>query len=136
MAADLHIHVMDDVTEDDLRMFFSNTLGSKWFDMTVKKSFDSPEYKRVMDSPSVWIGEVSWLKAGLFEDEDEFIPGPVEKVSEIVGEDLPVIDDEFIVKIEEALHEPNMTQYSTTKSREVLEFLDKYRGKRVFTVSW
>lgn len=137
MAADLHIHVMtEDMSEDDLRVFFSNALGSKWFNPGVDKDYESPEYKRVIDSPNVWIGEVSWLKAALLEDNDTFVPDPVGNISELVGEDLPIIDDDFIIKVDAALRVPNFTDYTIAEPDKVVKFLEEHRGKRVFAISW
>lgn len=135
MAADLHIHIATpEVTEQVLSAFFSHTMGSKYFNLDNDREEDT--FDIIANTPSVWIGEVSWLKAALFEDGEAFIPDTVSQVSEIVGEDLPVIDDEFIEKIVNAFSSENKTGYSLAKSNEVKEFLNQYKGQRVFTVSW
>jgi len=138
MSADLHIHVYEGLTKDDLRRFFSHTMGSKWFTLS---NLWTPEehqesFNKVMDSPDVWVGSVSWLKAALLEDGDKYIPSPVMEVSEIVGEELPMIDDELIGQIREALALENTTSYSVASPEAVVAFLEEHRGKRVFTVSW
>lgn len=98
MSADLSIHVFEGITEEDLRMFFSSSLGSKYFDFkqTNEEWFDS--YDKIASTPEIWVGEVSWLKAALFEDADTFIPNTIAKVTEIIGEDLPIIDDSLLKK--------------------------------------
>lgn len=147
MAADLHIHVMEDgCTEDDIVRFFGNTLGSKHFSIFSnthrneggKPFYEQDWYKRVSSSPNIWVGEVSWLKqAFLSEEEGEFVPDIVAEITEIIGEDLPVCDDSLIAKVKEAYirsepHEFYSTEYSNT----VIDFLKEHRGKRLYTISW
>lgn len=165
MAADLHIHVFEGIDEEDLRIFKRNTLGSKhfdpvnightegdyqathpepasWAEMRKHVGQDEPQsdwdvaYARVADTPHVEVGEVSWLKAAFFEDSGKFVPDPIQAVNDLVGEDLPVIDDEFLDKLAKALQLENKTQYSLSPWRRVMSFLESNRGKRVFTVSW
>lgn len=140
MAADLHIHVFADgeLTEDDFRTFFGNSLGSKWFNPTAS-TWDKTEelYAKFDATPNIWIGEVSWLKAALFDDPDKFIPNPVMQVAEIIGEELPVVDDELIEKVGNALKTENQTTaYATSTASEVVEFLQKHKGKHAFKISW
>ena len=136
MAADLHIHIFEGITEKDLAGFFANTWGSKYFNLGRGSSWDDPSRRKVGNTPQIWVGEVSWLKAALFEDSESFIPDPVGAISELVGEDLPVIDDSFIVKIKEAMAIPNETGYSLANAEEIVVFLEEHKGKRVFTISW
>ena len=138
MAADLHIHIYDGLTEDHMRIFFSNTMGSKWFNPVSfnNSRFDSKEYREVADSENIWVGEVSWLKAAFLEDGDTFIPTTVQQVSEAVGEDLPEIDDDLIAKIMTAFAQENKTEYALAKQEDLLHWLECNRGKKVFTISW
>ena len=136
MAADLHIHIFEGIAEKDLSGFFANTWGSKYFNLGKGSSWDDPSRKKVGDTPSVWVGEVSWLKAALFDDSEAFIPDPVGAISELVGEDLPVIDDSFMEKVKEAMAMPNETGYSLAHAEEILAFLEEHKGKQVFTISW
>lgn len=139
MAADLYIHIFQDITEEDLRIFFSSTLGSKYYDETLQvgsQEWDEA-YDKVAGTPRVWIGEVSWLKASLLGDAERYIPDAVQRVTDIIGEDLPVIDDHLIAQIEQAITLPNHTAYRVVSDpKEVVEFLRRYKGKRCFTVSW
>lgn len=135
MAADLHIHVFEGIAETDLAMFNSGTFGSKWFgSCSGNRSIDC--FSRIADTPNVWIGEVSWLKAALSGDEASYIPDAVAKISELIGEDLPVLDDALIGKILAALESPNDTGYGLANQTTVQEFLTQHKGKPVFTVSW
>ncbi len=137
MSADLNIHVFKGITEDDLAAFFSSHLGSKYHGQV--KDYDWREnFDRIESTPRVWIGAVSWLKAALLEDGETFIPNPVGEVSSLIGEDLPVLDDELEAKILKALDSKNQTGYEVAGSddKRVREFLTRYKGRKLFTVSW
>lgn len=141
MAADLEIHVLvAPCTEEHLARFFSSHLGSKYFNWNRRsakeKELESEAYEVVANTPSVWVGEVSWLKAALTDDPDTFIPGPVVVIQDIIGEDLPIIDDALINQICAAFKQENTTGYDVSEGNGVRDFLEKYRGERVFTVSW
>ena len=140
MAADLHIHIKTEgITEKDLANFKSNTLGSKYFNpRTIAQDTLETEAsdKKVSSTPHVWIGEVSWLKAGLFEDNEAFIPSAVQKISNYIGEDLPTLTKELIDKIVGALSSKNKTGYSIADPENVRRFLEKYKGKPIYTISW
>ena len=140
MAADLHLYVMEPpASEDDLRLVMSNTLGSKYFSpVNVRASMSSERQAardRIYSCPDIWVGEVSWLKAALFADQDSFVPDAVAAVSTVVGEDLPVIDDMLIKRVADALGQGNTTGYNVTSENPVLAFLEQHRGKRAFTMS-
>jgi len=133
MAADLSIHVFEGVTEEDLAAFFSHTLGSKYMDLN--RRTDLGVHLKISDTPGIWIGEVSWLKAAITGDM-EYVPGPVQSVQETIGEDLPEVDDALIARIMAAFDIPNLTAYHIAEPAEVRSFLEAHRGKRLFTVSW
>jgi hypothetical protein len=92
----------------------------------------------VSNTPSVWVGEVSWLKAALFDDAETFIPPAVQQIHEIIGEDMPLIDDSLITRVESALGSENPTSYTVAGSEEspVIKFLRDNKGMRAFTISW
>ena len=100
--------------------------------------FGCPHDQRISNSPHVWIGEVSWLKASLFDDADSFIPSPVGKVSGIIneGNEHPKITAALIKKVEAAFESVNTTGYNIAKVEDVVEFLKLHKGKRCFIVSW
>lgn len=140
----MHIHVYEGITENDLSDFFWNSMGSKYFGgglgiIAARRAgegkFDAA-YKKISDTPNIWIGEVSWLKAGLFNNEETYVPGPVSIIKDLIGENLPTIDEELIDKIEAALNAKNTTDYSVAKPDEVVGFLLQHKGKKCFTVSW
>ena len=133
MSADLHIHILEGADEEAVKCCLSNTLGSKWFGYSTKHWEHNDE---IYKTPDVWIGEVSWLKASLFDDPDRFIPGPVQAVYEVVGEDFREIDDEMIKEIEEALSLENTTSYRLASKESVIKFLKEHYGKKTFTISW
>jgi hypothetical protein len=145
MAADLHIHLLAEdasqqgMTEEDLPVFFGSTLGSKYFTglgWQYPFSAKEPLYEKTSHDDNIWIGEVSWLKAALFEDAETFVPDAVGAISEIIGEDLPVIDDELIAQVDEALKLKNTTSYSLANAQEILDWLNQHKGRRAYTISW
>lgn len=139
MAADLHIHVLEGVTEDDLRCFHAHTLGSKYFNLHRRecdRDYNCRHWRAVTDSAQIWIGEVSWLKAMLLEDTETYVPAVVGVIRELIGEELPTIDDELILKVREAFASTNDTAYGIADVDDVITFLEAHRGKKVFTVSW
>ena len=142
MAADLHIHTFKEgeLSEADFRCFNGNTIGSKWFGGFMNfgkcKGFDCEHWRRIEGTSNEWIGEVSWLKAALLEDEETYIPSTVQQVAGVIGEDWPVIDDALIEKIRQAFTAENKTNYSLAEAPKVLAFLEDHRGERAFTVSW
>jgi len=137
MAADLHIHVFTEgeLTEDDFRSFFSRSIGSKWFDGSYHENWFDISNK-FHDTANIWIGEVSWLKAALFEDAETFVPDPVAAIADIVGEDWPVVDEEFINKIKNTIDLDNKTDYSINQCEKIVKFLDENKGKMAFSISW
>lgn len=100
--------------------------------------------KVIYKTKAIWIGEVSWLKADLFDDVD-FIPNVVDKINALIT-GLTVIDDELIEKIKEAFKLPNNTikengvwdgkGYKIADSKKVIKFLKQHKGRKCFTVSW
>jgi len=139
MAADQHIHIFEGLTEDDLALFFSSTMGSKWFNLDRQREKSTSKiYDKIAKTPQVHVGEVSWLKAGLFEDSHTYIPPPIQRIAELIpeGEDPVLITPELIEEVSKALHLPNTTPYHIEPAEEILTFLRQHTGKKAFTVSW
>ena len=114
---------------------------------TVPILFSQKEVDAIVDNTdNIWVGEVSWLKAALFEDRESFVPDVVNAVSDIVGRDLPVIDESMIAHIRAAFDLPNKTAkpdgvwggrgYALATVDDVVEFLEARIGCWVFTISW
>ena len=140
MSADLHIHAMGKLNADDLECFFSGNIDSKYFaigDPACRIAPDCLHWRRVEESENTWIGEVSWLKASLLGDMS-YVPEPVEAVNGLIGEDLPVLDEELKHKILQAVATPNERAgyYRTAACQEVAGWLDGHMGEKLFTVSW
>lgn len=91
-------------------------------------------YEIISSTPSVWVGEVSWLKAALT-GESKFIPDPVGVISELIP-DMEKVTDELIAKVEEAMHLDNTTPYDVSTPNKIVEFLKEHKGETVFTVNW
>lgn len=155
MAADLHIHVLtDEFTEEHYKAFASTTMGSKYFGGFVtpspKEKFEQERncdlYLLCGRAPNVWVGQVSWLKAGLFEDDETYVPDTVAEILEGIGEVFPIIDDELIRQVRAAFELPNKTVkddgvwdgkgYSLADVDTVVTFLKRHKGERAFTISW
>lgn len=147
MAADLHLHVRTpECTDAVMRSFFGNTIGSSWGPTSLTDVLSAPasEHDRWMDAcdtisktPQVWIGEVSWLKAALFDDGETFVPDPISEIAELVGDDCTAeLTDEMIDRIIDALTRPNSTSYSIASIDDVRPWLEEHRGKPIFCVSW
>lgn len=136
MAADLSIHILEGCSESDLAIFFAHTMGSTYFNLSLRSDPMGDEWRRVSDSPQIWVGEVSWLKAAIFGDSETFIPSTVGQVHEVIGEHLPVINDALIAEVGSAFDLPNSTGYRLAERSKVIAFLESHKGKRTFTVSW
>ena len=137
MAADLHIHVFEGITEKDLEIFFSNVLGSKYCHFPFMPPQQPDDlFGKISETPDVWIGEVSWLKAGLSDDAEAFIPTTVQAVTDLIGEDLPLLTEELRDKILGAFDLPNTTGYKLNTKEKVAKFLNEQKGKKLFCISW
>jgi len=144
MSADLHIHVVPiDMAEKEaqyaLEVLCSNVLGSKHFGKHPDISWEQERKitHSLTDGSDVWVGEVSWLKAAIFEDSKKYVPDLIEKVSELIFcDEFILITDELIAKVEEALSVENSTSYRVSSEEKVVSFLKKHKGERSFTISW
>jgi hypothetical protein len=141
MAADLRIHVFADgeLTEQDFIDFNRNTLGSKWYDPIPHGHPEdrfSEAYSKFSGTRSIWVGEVSWLKAAVFDDKETFVPAPVRNISNVIGEDWPIVDDVLINEIRIFGSYENRTQYSVEDIDRIVEWLEEHRGLHACTVSW
>ena len=176
MGADLHIHVVGGNSSDRIadveaylrHEFWSSDIGAgysmylldgKWLRLDsvpddrlddIEDTHEIPvQYDDgfVSSTPSVFVGEVSWLKAALFCDAETFIPDAVGKVSEILSREmLPLISDELIAEIAKAMTLPNQTAkeggvylgagYTVAAANDVVCFLERHKGKRAFAISW
>jgi hypothetical protein len=140
MSADLHLHIFDErrIDTQTLERFFVRIFGSKHFGpMRISTEQWEEAMRRVSNTPQCWIGEVSWAKAMVFEEGEElFVPSPVRVVHDLVGEELPTLDDELVNKIIAALELENKTHFRVASVPTVLPFLKAHRGERVFCVTW
>lgn len=139
MSADFHIHVYKGLTKRDLELFFCNHMGSKYFnlDLYPDRETSNKLYDKMLKTPNIFIGEVSWLKAAMFEDDSEtFIPSPVETINNLIGEELPRLNKKLITDILNAFNQKNITCYRVNNVEKVKEFLKNHYGERVFTITW
>lgn len=142
MSADLSIHILDKgATEQDYKDFSRNTLGSKYFGglmcIPLPKERQDKCLEIFSETSQIWVGSVSWLKAGITDDKETYIPDIVNKIHTIIGEDFPIVNDDLIKKIEAAYDEcVNKTSYSVEKKGKVVDFLKEHKGKKACTISW
>lgn len=133
MAATFHIHVMEPpCTEKHLRIFLATTyrLGDKGYEEA---------YQAVLTTANYWIGEVSWLKAALTNDEGSFIPSAVDQISDLIGGYTKQITPELVDQMCAALDAPVHKNYKARTSvdkEDLRAFLESHMGKLLFTVSW
>lgn len=152
MSADLYLHERSQLSEDQLRCFSSNVIGSpnsgascvcgamgfhkdgRYFD---DYHDEKHCYNRVADTGHAWIGEVSWLKAGFAEDYDTYVPGTVERVAELVPyHRFTVLTEDLRDRILEAFDLENTTSYTLAKKEKVGDWLERHLSKQIFSVSW
>lgn len=136
MAAELRLHERtEDITEEVLRAFFSNTLGSPYFGS--RSSMDDMEAMNIIaEAPSVTVGAVSNLKSAVSGDRDKYVPGPAQKINQEIGSEPVEVNDELMESLCEAPWVDNDSIYDDPDVGEVLTWLDERRGEEVFAVSW
>lgn len=133
------------ITETDLSCFHSNSLGSKWFSISsgrdvygvCRDKTRCVHWNRITISDRIDIGEVSWLKAALFDD-DDYVPHPIESIAELIGENLPILDADLSASIIDALSRGTTGCYDVRRGDDpdLLAFLERNAGYALFTVSW
>ena len=140
MSADLYIHVYGEgeLTEDDFRVFFSSTIGSKWFDFNASfsREEETAAFNKFSDIKGFHVGEVSWLKYAITQDED-YVPDLCGIIAAMFDDVPLVITEDFVERTERAIGvaQPHHYYYTSQKD-ELLEFLRDNIGKKAYTVSW
>ena len=139
MSAQYTLHIYEGITEEDYADFSCNSLGSAYF-APRPGAFSIESFKKIADTPKHIIGDVSWLKAMVFEDPNAFIPDPIMELDKIFPQTLvkefTVITDEVITRVKEAYGYPNQTGYNVEELEPLIDFLVDHQGKQVFSVSW
>lgn len=139
MAADLHIHIRTPEVTDKVWDVWAHehTLD---FVLSGNRPSVQPTWDECFDliaaTPNIWIGEVSWLKASLFDASEEFIPNLIQAVHDMFKEADTQITDDLIEEVRSAFDLSNQTDYRVTERDKAIEFLTQYKGERAFTVSW
>lgn len=140
MAADMHIHILEGVTEHQVKRFGSNVLGGPYCDCVSYTEHSEHFYNdciAIEQTPQVWVGEVSWLKAVVFDEGKRYIPDPVGLVADEFEKGIVTITGKMIFRLERELPgTENTTQYKTAPPSKIVEFLKLHEGKKAFTVSW
>lgn len=131
MAADLHIHV----GEMPIRPATSQAalMLNGPFELDYEKWDGNPE-------ATVWIGEVSWLKAALFDDAPNYIPPLVAAVAETFpeissGKSVEITNGLIGLlkeRIAEAAVVEDETSYSIADPEAILIWLGGRKGQRAW----
>lgn len=158
MSASLTIHIAPSEIVEDVKEFLRKTswnsikgncaeewlINGEWKhidDVSLNEIDSVQDFRRVplrydedavYNAPGTYIGEVSWMKAAIFENSERYIPTTVELISALVGKNLPEITDEFIDEVRKAFDEPNTTSYGLADRDTVIAFLAEHKGSRVF----
>lgn len=149
MAADMVIHIdSGELTQDDYRCLYGSMIGSYYYQPDRRGRcpletgiLQCPHTDRATSTPAVGVGEVSWLKAALTGNAGEYIPGPLERISELLddSEGLPVpITSELIAEVEKAFILPNDSIYNVEEDtgRHVIAFLKEHQGKGAYVINY
>jgi hypothetical protein len=91
-------------------------------------------YDVLLGADGVWIGRMSWAKAAIDGDVDQYVPEVVQEVTKLFsGRRLVMINDKLIELIDRCFLEsvPN-DHYATAEREEVITFLTQHKGKRAF----
>jgi len=108
--------------------------GQKQYPEVMSK-YDSA-FAKVSNTPNTRIGEVNWVTAAATKNFKAFVPTAIAMISELIGEELPILDNELERRIVEALKKENITHYSLTPERALASFLASHKGKKLFIVNW
>lgn len=160
MAADMYIHALVGAGIKDYIEIEANTIGSKFFggwnderntynpetetklwwtkEAELTKLYDM-SLEKFYETPQIWIGEVSWLKATLFEGgEEKYILSPIMKISELIGEKFPILTDELASQILAALDLPrvDLNYYKVCSKEDLAKWLEQWKGARLVTINW
>lgn len=130
MAADLYIHILEGITEEEVKIFFCNDSGSKYFDLDKvelkHKIFNHQINNKFSDTLRVYVGSDSSIENGL-----------VSLIENFIGEDFPVINDSLIFGVLHILSlSSKLPYYRLNEKDEILIFLNKHKGKKIFCVNW
>lgn len=140
MAADMHIHILERVTEHQVKRFGSNVLGGPYWGCASYAEYlehSSDDFDAIRHTPQVWVGEVSWLKAVVFDDVESYVPDPVGLIADEFEKGIVTITGKMIFRLEHELPGiENTTQYTIAPSNKIIEFLKLHKGKKAFTISW
>jgi hypothetical protein len=88
----------------------------------------------LLGADGVWIGRMSWAKAAIDGDVDQYVPEVVQEVTKLFsGRRLVMINDKLIEMIDRCFNEsaPN-DHYATAEREDVIAFLKQHKGKRAF----
>lgn len=148
MAASFTIHFLAGPEQQEAyKLINGNTIGSQYCtlmdgrrseeDSIARDRAQSLAHKVMATTPAVTIGDVSWLKAAFLEDGERFIPSPIERMSELIGEEFPILDANLRDNLLSCLSLKNSSSYPDLISKEELQkALDANMGTTLCHISW
>lgn len=93
----LHLRVLTNgVTEDDLRIFFAHTQGSRYYNNTIHPDWVNMARGQVMQTEWIRLGEMCEVKEALLKGEFEKIPGFVHRVKDHIRDSLFLVNPDTI----------------------------------------
>lgn len=131
MGCDFCVHIWDKskFDEDVLEANGCHTLGSKYFrwgdcrslERAIEKKYDKDDYTILSETPTYNMGEVSFLKRAMFED-DSYLYGKDDYVGLFDGDPEPIT--EALIK------------KASKVDKDLGAFLEKYKEHCCFTICW
>lgn len=140
MAADFAIHVRGDLTDAQLKCHFSSIFGSPYMGYRCpereENGYPCSCVRALGKTEAIGLGEVSWLKYALT-GSDEYIPGPIEKIADLIGDLTCTITPELVEAVDAAFTLPNDSIYQDPEGRAAVRaMLERNVGDEVFHVAW
>ena len=111
MAAHLYLHILEGVTEEELKIFFAGSNHKQW----------STIYNQIADTPSVQIGELSWDDSCVY------------AIQELLTSSIHELNAALIQQIINIL---GIEEAKSAFAKEVQTFLNQHQGKKIFVISW
>lgn len=144
MSAHLYIHIQtDEISNKKLKDIFQTYINSEFFDYsTIKQRTYENEKKNsklLQETPNIKVGPISNLKAALSKEQEKFIPGQLNVFQKRIGNEPTKINNRLIKNIKQDIKtSSNNSIYNNDELHieKSLRFLEIYKGKKAFTVSW
>jgi hypothetical protein len=149
MATEVYLHAFTpEFTPEDLKAFCFNHIGSEYFcaddqpdflqgyirsrGLASETEFILLGYK----TPKVWLGDASFIKADLCQDDKRYVPAAVDKVNNLIPEGGILLTAELAQRIVAAFDGDNESIYPIGDRDEVQQWCEEHLNQSVFVMSW